>query len=173
MGFYSLRVCSPLWRVCVGANGQGVHPDITEYLGWEDLPADSWWATSGAEFPGVHSAGTRGGFIGNLLMSFEASSLSSQTQGWIKPLGKVRVSWEQGRCRNFQSLVWRTWSIDKLLLNSRELWKNHLVKSEVCLEKKLGFFSRINHFQLLMVVFLRELPKFFGVVWRRFLSKHW
>lgn len=37
MGFYSPRVCSSLWRICVGANGQGVHPDITEYLGWEDL----------------------------------------------------------------------------------------------------------------------------------------
>lgn len=117
------------------------------------LPSDSWWPTSDAKSTEIHSAGARTLFQ-NMLRNFEPSPCSSQA---LKTLILVNVESELGSraivgtCKPLYKGYWVT---GKLVLDSRDLWINHLAKLEVVFDKVSVISYEINRFELITMVYL-------------------
>lgn len=52
----------------------------------------------------------------------------------------------------------------KYIMGNRDLWTHHLAKLEVVFERDSSISCEINHFQLVVMVCLSELPQEFWVV---------
>lgn len=149
--------CSPLWRIRVGAKVS------IQILG------NIWGGRIFLQIPGMLNSlefipQGQEGFLGISRSILNLQLSAHKHKDGLNPCGKWE--WAGNRAGVGTSRSWGEGLrvMDKPLLNSRDLWQNHLVKFKVCFRKKLVFFPGINHFQLIVAGFVRELSKFFGLL---------